>query len=61
MLKSFLNCAPRKFFVEAGPKEDEYEPILEMVVSDDTDATVARAKAMIDLIESQKEGCGESC
>lgn len=53
--KELSKLRAKEVFVEAGLKEDEYESILEMVVSDDTDATVVRAKAMIDLIESQKK------
>jgi len=54
MLKSNALDA-RSVFVEAGFSEEEYAPLVEQIVSDDSEKTVAIAKQIAALTASQRE------
>ena len=43
-----------EIFVAAGLTEDDYKTLLDIVVSEDEEATKVRAKSMVDVIASQK-------
>ena len=42
-------------FVSAGLSEDDYKPLLDIVVSEDEESTKSKAQRMVDLIASQKK------
>jgi len=44
-----------EIFVTAGLIEDDYKTLLDIVVSEDEEATRVRAKSMVDVIASQKK------
>jgi len=44
-----------EIFVTAGLTEDDYKTLLDIVVSEDEEATKVRAKSMVDVIASQKK------
>lgn len=44
-----------EIFVAAGLIEDDYKTLLDIVVSEDEEATKVRAKSMVDVIASQKK------
>lgn len=44
-----------EIFVAAGLTEDDYKTLLDIVVSEDEEATKVRAKSMVDVIASQKK------
>lgn len=45
----------KEIFVTAGLKENDYNPLLEAIVSEDEEITITRAKTMIDVINAQKK------
>ena len=45
----------REIFVTAGLSEEDYTPLIDIVVSEDEEVTKARAKSMVDVIASQKK------
>lgn len=53
--KEIAKLRAKEIFVEAGLKQEEYDEILETVVTEDEDTTKTRAKNMIKLINAQKE------
>jgi len=53
--KELAKLRAKEIFVEAGLTEKDYEGILDTVVTEDEELTKARAKTMIDLINSQKK------
>ena len=52
--KELSKLRAKEIFVAAGLTEEDYTPILELVVSEDEETTKARAKSMVDLITAQK-------
>jgi len=44
----------KEVFVEAGLTEKDYSPILDAIITEDEEITKGRAKALVDLIASQK-------
>lgn len=44
----------KEIFVTAGLSEKDYSPLLDVVVSDSEEATIDRAKSMIEVINAQK-------
>jgi len=53
--REFSALRAKEVFVNAGLTEDEYNPVIEFVVSDDEETTITRAKAMIAIVESQRK------
>lgn len=53
--KELAKLTAKEIFVTAGLKEDDYTPILDAVVTEDTETTKTRAQSMVDLIVAQKE------
>ena len=45
----------KEIFIGAGLAEKDYAPLLDVVVSEDEEVTVGRAKAMVDVINAQKQ------
>ena len=45
----------KEIFVTAGLKENEYNSLLEAIVSEDEEITITRAKTMVDVINAQKK------
>ena len=45
----------REIFVTAGLSEEDYTPLIDIVVSEDEEVTKVRAKSMVDVIASQKK------
>lgn len=45
----------KEIFVTAGLKENDYNPLLEAIVSEDEEITITRAKTMVDVINAQKK------
>ncbi len=43
-----------EIFVAAGLSEDDYAPLLDVVVTEDGETTKARAKSVVDLISAQR-------
>jgi hypothetical protein len=54
-LKEMSKLRAKEVFVGAGLSATEYESLLEVVVSDNEDTTLSRAKSMVSLIDSQKK------
>lgn len=52
--KELSKLRAKEIFVAAGLTEEDYTPILELVVSEDEETTKARAKSIVDLITAQK-------
>ena len=52
--KEIAKFRAKEIFVTAGLKEEDYEKILDTVVTDDEEITKTRAKNMVDLIVAQK-------
>ena len=52
--KELSKLRAKEIFVSAGLTEADYSPILDAVVSEDEEATKARAKSVVDLIAAQK-------
>jgi len=44
-----------EIFVTAGLSEEDYTPLIDIVVSEDEEVTKVRAKSMVDVIASQKK------
>jgi len=44
-----------EIFVTAGLSEEDYAPLIDIVVSEDEEVTKVRAKSMVDVIASQKK------
>ncbi len=53
--REFSALRAKEVFVNAGLTEDEYNSIIEFVVSDDEETTISRAKAVVALVESQRK------
>ncbi len=45
----------REIFVTAGLSEEDYTPLIDIVVSEDEEVTKVRAKSMVDVIAVQKK------
>jgi len=45
----------KEIFVTAGLKENDYNPLLEAIVSEDEEIAITRAKTMVDVINAQKK------
>jgi len=45
----------KEIFVTAGLKENNYNSLLEAIVSEDEEITITRAKTMVDVINDQKK------
>ena len=45
----------REIFVTAGLSEEDYTPLIDIVVSEDEEVTKVRAKSMVDVIAAQKK------
>lgn len=45
----------KEIFVTAGLKENDYNSLLEAIVSEDEEITITRAKTMVDVINAQKK------
>lgn len=58
--KELAKLTAKEIFVSAGLKEDDYSPILEVVVTEDSEITKSRAQSMVDLIVAQKEAVEKS-
>lgn len=52
--KELAKLRAKEIFVEAGLTEEDYEPLLEVVVTDDEETTKTYAKNMVKVIEAQK-------
>lgn len=52
--KELAKLRAKEIFVEAGLTEEDYEPLLEMVVTGDEETTKTHAKNMVKVIEAQK-------
>lgn len=52
--KELSKLRAKEIFVTAGLTEEDYNPILDSVVSEDEELTKAYAKNMVDLISAQK-------
>lgn len=53
--KELSKLSAREIFVSAGLKDEDYDPILETVVTEDAETTKDRARKMVALIATQKE------
>lgn len=58
--KELAKLTAKEIFVSAGLKEDDYSPILEAVVTEDSETTKRRAQSMVDLLVAQKEAVEKS-
>jgi hypothetical protein len=52
--KELAKLRAKEIFVEAGLSEEDYEPLLEMVVTGDEETTKTHAKNMVKVIEAQR-------
>lgn len=52
--KELAKLRAKEIFVEAGLTEEDYEPLLEVVVTGDEETTKIHAKNMVNVIEAQK-------
>jgi len=52
--KELAKLRAKEIFVEAGLSEEDYEPLLEVVVTGDEETTKTHAKNMVNVIEAQK-------
>ncbi len=52
--KELAKLRAKEIFVEAGLTEEDYEPLLEVVVTGDEETTKTHAKNMVNVIEAQK-------
>jgi len=52
--KELAKLRAKEIFVEAGLTEEDYEPLLEVVVTDDEETTKTYAENMVKVIEAQK-------
>ena len=52
--KELAKLRAKEIFVEAGLTEEDYEPLLEVVVTGDEETTKTYAKNMVKVIEAQK-------
>lgn len=53
--KELAKLKAKEIFVEAGLIEKDYASLLDAVVSEDEEVTTTRAKAMVDVINAQKQ------
>ena len=53
--KELAKLKAKEIFVESGLTEKDYTSLLDIVVSEDEETTANRAKAMIDVINAQKQ------
>jgi len=53
--REFAKLKAKEIFVTAGLKENDYNPLLEAIVSEDEEITITRAKTMVDVINAQKK------
>jgi hypothetical protein len=53
--KELAKLKAKEIFVEAGLIEKDYASLLDAVVSEDEEVTISRAKAMVDVINAQKQ------
>jgi len=53
--KELAKLKAKEVFVTAGLTETDYSPLLDVVITEDEEVTVSRAKAMVDVINAQKQ------
>jgi hypothetical protein len=53
--KELSKLRATEIFVTAGLSEEDYTPLIDIVVSEDEELTKIRAKSMVDVIASQKK------
>lgn len=53
--KELSKLRATEIFVTAGLSEEDYTPLINIVVSEDEEVTKVRAKSMVDVIASQKK------
>lgn len=53
--KELSKLRATEIFVTAGLSEEDYTPLIDIVVSEDEELTKVRAKSMVDVIASQKK------
>lgn len=53
--KELSKLRAREIFIAAGLKEEDYESVLEIVISEDEETTRINAQNMVKLIEAQRE------
>jgi len=53
--KELSKLRATEIFVTAGLSEEDYTPLIDIVVSEDEEVTKVRAKSMVDVIASQKK------
>jgi len=53
--KELAKLKAKEIFVTAGLKENDYNPLLEAIVSEDEEIAITRAKTMVDVINAQKK------
>ena len=53
--KELAKLRAKEIFVTSGLSEKDYNPLLDVVVSENEEITVSRAKAMVDVINAQKQ------
>ena len=53
--REFAKLKAKEIFVTAGLKENDYNPLLEAIVSEDEEIAITRAKTMVDVINAQKK------
>ena len=53
--KELSKLRATEIFVTAGLSEEDYTPLIDIVVSEDEEVTKTRAKSMVDVIASQKK------
>lgn len=53
--KELAKLRAKEIFVTSGLNEKDYDPLLDVVVSENEEITVSRAKAMVDVINAQKQ------
>lgn len=53
--KELAKLKAKEVFVTAGLTETDYSPLLDVVITEDEEVTTSRAKAMIDVINAQKQ------
>ncbi len=53
--KELAKLKAKEIFVTAGLVETDYTPLLDAVITENEEVTISRAKAMIDVINAQKQ------
>ena len=53
--KELAKLKAKEVFVTAGLTETDYSPLLDVVITEDEEVTVSRAKSMVNVINAQKQ------